>query len=153
MHLGHFVNASSLEKYQHVKDVTVNYRKTKQIFSKDPSKDRDAMVLGQVGRQRKETCSKGKVPRSCVLQMWWPRTYGTTVSFSKIQWECVRKGHCIQKKRKMKGRWKENNRTWKENKGKLKKKTKTGNSGNFKRVKGKWQEINERKISKKCKER
>ena len=50
MHLGHFLNASSLEKYQHVKDVTVNYLKTKQIFSKDPSKDPDAMEIGKVSK-------------------------------------------------------------------------------------------------------
>ena len=43
-------NASALDTYQDVKDVIVNYRKTKQSFNKNPSKDPDAMEIGTVSK-------------------------------------------------------------------------------------------------------
>ena len=53
-------NASALNTYQGVKDVTVNCPKTKQISSKDPSKDPDAMEIGTVSKGRGKGIGKAK---------------------------------------------------------------------------------------------
>ena len=52
------LNASSLSKYQEVKRwIFVNYSRTKQICSKDPTRDPAAMEIGRVSKGKE---SKGK---------------------------------------------------------------------------------------------
>ena len=69
-------NASALDTDQGVKDVIVNCRKTEQIFSKDPSKDPEAMDIGTASKGRgkgigKFKGSKGK--NQDITCCKWPR--------------------------------------------------------------------------------
>ena len=56
------LNASSLSKYQEVKDVVVTCISTKQTLSKDRTRDPDAMEIGMVskGTGKRTGKSKGK---------------------------------------------------------------------------------------------